>query len=553
MLSRLQITNYALIENAEIDFGSGFNTITGETGAGKSILMGALALITGARADSSSVGTNGAKCVVEGTFNVKDYSLKGFFKVHDLDYANETIVRREINAEGKSRAFINDTPVNLSVLKELGEQLVDIHSQHQTLSLADKNYQLAVVDAIANTKALLDEYKQEFSAYKKLKTLLAELLEKQQKSKADFDYINFQLTELDEARLQAGEQETAEQELETLTHAEDIKLNLFKASGLLGDGEQNILTALTEARNALGNIAKYNTQAAELYERLNSALIELKDVQAETETLAESLSVDPERAANLSARLDLIYRLQKKHNVQNLTDLLELYDKLQQQIGNDADLDNQISATEKELQLSEEKCHALAAKLSAQRTKALPVIEGELVKTLGRLNMAGSELHINLTPLDYLSNTGVDDINIQFTANKGSKLGDLVKVASGGELSRVMLAIKALVCKYTALPTIIFDEIDTGISGETAHKTGAIMAEMGKTMQVVAITHLPQIAGKGQTHLKVYKQTKADITKTFIKPLRDRERLEEIARMLSGDKLSEAALENAKELIAGSL
>ena len=553
MLSKLHITNYALIENAEIDFGSGFNTITGETGAGKSILMGALALITGARADSSSVGTNGAKCVVEGTFNVKDYSLKGFFKVHDLDYANETIVRREINAEGKSRAFINDTPVNLSVLKELGEQLVDIHSQHQTLSLADKNYQLAVVDAIANTKALLDEYKQEFSAYKKLKTLLAELLEKQQKSKADFDYINFQLTELDEARLQAGEQETAEQELETLTHAEDIKLNLFKASGLLGDGEQNILTSLTEARNALGNIAKYNTQAADLYERLNSALIELKDVQNETETLAEGLSVDPERAANLSARLDLIYRLQKKHNVQNLTDLLELYDKLQQQIGNDADLDNQISATEKELKLSEEKCHMLAANLSAQRTKALPVIEGELVKTIGRLNMAGSELHINLTPLDHLSNTGVDDINIQFTANKGSKLGDLVKVASGGELSRVMLAIKALVCKYTALPTIIFDEIDTGISGETAHKTGAIMAEMGKTMQVVTITHLPQIAGKGQTHLKVYKQTKADITKTFIKPLRDRERLEEIARMLSGDKLSDAALENAKELIAGSI
>lgn len=553
MLSRLHINNYALIENAEIDFGNGFNTITGETGAGKSILMGALALITGARADSTSVGTNGPKCVVEGTFNIAEYKLNNFFKEHDLDYANETIVRREINGEGKSRAFINDTPVNLSVLKELGEKLVDIHSQHQTLSLADKNYQLAVVDAIANTKATLDEYKQEFSAYKKLKTLLAELLEKQQKSKADFDYINFQLTELDEARLQEGEQETAEQELETLTHAEDIKLNLFKAAGLLGDGEQNILTALTEARNALGNIAKYNTSASELYERLNSALIELKDVQNETETLAESLGIDPERAATLSARLDLIYRLQKKHGVQTLTDLLELYNRLQEQIGNDADLDNLISATEKDLKLGQEKCAALATKLTAQRTKALPVIEGELVKTLGRLNMAGSELHINLTPLEQLSNTGLDDINIQFTANKGSKLGDLVKVASGGELSRVMLAIKALVCKYSALPTIIFDEIDTGISGETAHKTGAIMAEMGKTMQVVSITHLPQIAGKGQTHLMVYKQTKANITKTFIKPLRDRERLEEIARMLSGDKLSDAALENAKELIAGNI
>ncbi|UPT66483.1 MAG: AAA family ATPase [Sphingobacteriales bacterium JAD_PAG50586_3] len=355
MLSRLQITNYALIETAEIDFGRGFNTVTGETGAGKSILMGALALITGSRADSSAVGTNGNKCVVEGTFNIADYKLKGFFKEHDLDYADETLVRREINAEGKSRAFINDTPVNLSVLKEMGEKLVDIHSQHQTLSLADKNYQLAVVDAIANTKGLLDEYKAEFSAYKKLKTLLAQLLEKQQKSKADFDYINFQLTELDEAKLQEGEQEKAEQELETLTHAEDIKVNLFKASGLLGDGEQNILTALTEARNAPGNIAKYNTAAAELYERLNSALIELKDVQAETETLAESLSVDPERALQLSSRLDLIYRLQKKHGAQTLTDLLELYNKLQDQIGSDADLDNQISATEKELKQSEEK------------------------------------------------------------------------------------------------------------------------------------------------------------------------------------------------------
>lgn len=549
MLSKLHITNYALIENAEIDFGVGFNTVTGETGAGKSILMGALALITGSRADSSAVGTNGAKCVVEGTFQITEYKLSGFFKEHDLDYANETIVRREINAEGKSRAFINDTPVNLSVLKELGEKLVDIHSQHQTLSLADKNYQLAVVDAIANTRALLDEYKQEFSAYKKLKTLLAELLDKQHKLKADFDYINFQLTELDEARLVEGEQEKAEQELETLTHAEDIKLNLFRASALLGDGDQNILTALTEARAALANIAKYNPQAAELYERLNSSLIELKDVKNETETLAEAMGIDPERASALSARLDLIYRLQKKHNVQTVEELIALYNTLQAQIGSNADLDNQIAKTEKELQQGEEKSYALAQQLSAQRSKALPTIEGELVKTLARLNMAGAQLQIILSPLENLSSTGLDDIHILFTANKGTKPGDLVKVASGGELSRVMLAIKALVCKYTALPTIIFDEIDTGISGETAHKTGAIMAEMGKTMQVVAITHLPQIAGKGQTHLKVFKQTKADITKTFIKPLRDRERLEEIARMLSGDKLSEAALENARQLI----
>ncbi len=549
MLSKLHISNYALIEKVEIDFSTGFNIITGETGAGKSILMGALGLITGARADSSAVGTGGNKCIVEGTFNISSYKLKPFFKQNDLDYADETVVRREINAEGKSRAFINDTPVNLSTLKDLGEQLVDIHSQHQTLSLSDKNYQLAVVDAIAATRPLLDEYKQAFVQYKKLKTTLDELLDRQRKSKTEFDYISFQLNELDEARLQLGEQEGSEQELETLTHAEDIKSNLYKAAALLGEGEQNIISGLTEAKNLLAAIAKYNTAANELFERLNSNLIELKDIVAETDTLAESIDFSAERAEMLTARLDIIYRLQKKHNVQTVLELMTLRDDLQLRINDDSALDDEILATEKELKATGDNCIALAKKLSTQRSKALPAIEGELVKTLGRLNMPDAQLNIILTELPELTATGTDDINIQFTANKGSKLGDLAKVASGGELSRVMLAIKALVCKYTALPSIIFDEIDTGISGETAHKTGAIMAEMGKAMQVIAITHLPQIAGKGQTHFKVYKQTKANITKTFIITLRNNERVEEIARMLSGEKLSEAALENARELL----
>lgn len=549
MLSKLHISNYALIEKVEIDFSAGFNIITGETGAGKSILMGALGLITGARADSSAVGNVGAKCIVEGTFDIASYGLKGFFAEHDLDYAKETVVRREINTEGKSRAFINDTPVNLSVLKDLGEKLVDIHSQHQTLSLADKNYQLAVVDAIAGTKDLLAEYKQTFSQYKKLKALLADLLERQRKSKTEFDYINFQLNELDEARLQTGEQESAEQELETLAHAEDIKSNLFKASGIMGGGEENVVSALTEAKNLLAAIAKYNPAANELFERLNSNLIELKDIVAETENLADSIDFSAERAEQLSSRLDTIYRLLKKHGLTTVEDLIALRDDLQSRINDDSALDDEIVATDKELQTVAALCGKLAADLTAQRTKALPAIEGELVKTLARLNMPDAQVKFNLNPLAELSNNGADDINILFTANKGGKPGDLAKVASGGELSRVMLAIKALVCKYTALPSIIFDEIDTGISGETAHKTGAIMADMGKQMQVIAITHLPQIAGKGQTHFKVYKQTKADITKTFIIQLRNNERVEEIARMLSGEKLSEAALENARELL----
>lgn len=549
MLSKLHISNYALIEKVEIEFSDGLNIITGETGAGKSILMGALGLITGARADSSTLGTGGNKCIVEGTFAVGEYSLKPFFASHDLDYADETVIRREITAEGKSRAFINDTPVNLSVLKELGEQLVDIHSQHQTLSLSDKNYQLAVVDAIAGTKDLVAEYKQSFTQYKKLKATLVELLERQRKSKTEYDYINFQLTELDEARLQQGEQESAEQELETLTHAEDIKSNLYKASGILGGGEENALVALTEAKNFLSAIAKYNTAANELFERLNSNLIELKDIVAETENLAESIDFSAERAELLSQRLDIIYRLQKKHGLQTIDELIALRDDLQLRINDDSALDDEIAATEKELKTAEATCTKLAEKLSAQRTKALPAIEGELVKTLSRLNMPDAQVKINLTTLPELTTTGADDISILFSANKGGKPGDLVKVASGGELSRVMLAIKALVCKYTALPSIIFDEIDTGISGETAHKTGAIMAEMGDAMQVIAITHLPQIAGKGKAHFKVYKQTKANITKTFIIQLRANERVEEIARMLSGEKLSEAALENAKELL----
>lgn len=550
MLSKLAIHNYALIDSVEIDFGTGLNIITGETGAGKSILMGALGLITGQRADSSVLSNSGQKCIVEGTFSIGAYSLVDFFTNNDLDYLPETLIRREINTDGKSRAFINDTPVTLATLKELGDALIDIHSQHQTLGLGDKGYQLAILDAVAGNTGLLAEYKSTFSAYKKAKAELNSLLDEQRRSLAEADYINFQLTELLEANLQEGEQETLENELQSLTHAEDIKQSLFKALGILGDGEQNVLTALSDVKGALTTAAKHSKPADELLQRLQSSLIELKDIHQEIDALQDHISFNPNRTEEITNRLDTIYRLQKKHNLTTVTDLLALQTRLDNQTYGYGKLDTLIAQTQEQVNVLEGTCTKLSTQLSKQRSGVIPTIIEGLQTTLADLGMPHSSIEINLTSLQTFANNGVDDIAILFSANKGAKLGDLVKTASGGELSRVMLAIKALVCSYKALPTIVFDEIDTGVSGEMAYRMGSIMAQMGERMQVVSITHLPQIAGKGAHHFKVYKQTKGNKTQTFITPLNSNERVEEVARMLSGDTVSEEAMANARKLIA---
>lgn len=549
MLQHLSVQNYALIDQLEIDFSSGLTIITGETGAGKSILLGALGLIAGNRADAQSLQDKAKKCVIEATFDIKEYKLNVFFDAQELDYEVKTTIRREINPEGKSRAFINDTPVTLSQLKELTERLIDIHSQHQTLTLNGNEFQLSVVDAFADHADLLKQYASDFKQFKQVEKNLNELIEKEAQAKKDLDYFQFQFNELEEADLQAGKQAEWEQELEALNNAEEIKLGLSKASFGLAGGEQNLLSSLNEVKILLAPFAKFKTELNELSTRVSSAYIELKDISNELEAIEGDIVYDPKRIEEITAKLDVIYRLQQKHQVKTIEELITIKEELNTKLFDFGSLESEIEKVKAELQKYNDALAAASKKIAANRKKAIPKIEKELAALLSSLSMPNAQLKIEQTELPVFTPTGLDKVSFLFSANKGSEFRELNKVASGGELSRLMLSIKSSLAKLTALPTIIFDEIDTGVSGDVADKIGIIMNQMAASIQVITITHLPQIASKGGSHLFVYKADKNNKTYSSIKRLTAEERVQEVAKMLSTGNPTTAAINNAKELL----
>lgn len=551
MLNRLSIKNYALIDNLEIYFDKNLNIVTGETGAGKSIILGALSLILGQRADSKYFFNQQKKCVIEGFFNISQYNLNTFFEDNNLDYNSETILRREISTDGKSRAFINDTPVNLNTLKNLGEKLIDIHSQHATLEINNANFQLMVVDAMANHQLLLNNYTTNFKAYKATYKKVEDFLAQSQKEKQELDYLTFQFTELENAKILPNEQQILEQEFNTLTHAEEIKRNLFSVSMLLKAQDQSALILLDTAAQQLQSLEKYQTQIAEILLRLKSSIIEIKDLASEIEKLEQSTVFDDAKSVQITNRLNLLYSLQKKHNAVNNLELLNFQQVISEKLNKILFADEGIAKLQAALITQKKDLILLANQISTNRKKAIPIIEQYVEKTLVDVGMPNAKIKINqtLTPNNYFDSNGLDTIKFLFTANKGHQLSEMSKIASGGELSRLMLTIKSLIAQKTALPTIIFDEIDTGISGEVANRVGNMMQILAKNMQVIAITHLPQIAVKGEAHYFVYKEIKNEFTYTQLKRLTKQERVIEIAKMLSGENPKEAALQNARELL----
>lgn len=549
MLQNLRIQNFALIEETEVRLNQGLTVITGETGAGKSILLGALGLTLGNRADVSSLHDKAKKCIIEAQFNIKAYNLKAFFESNELDFEELTSIRREITPEGKSRAFINDTPTTLNVLKELGDQLIDIHSQHETLLLKETNFQFELVDAFAQTTQLFVDYKKQFSQLTKLKKQLEELTTQELQAKKELDYFQFQFNELEEAAIKVGVQQQLEEESETLENAEFIKGNLSKSSLAINGGEENIVSALALVKQQLQSVSKFGKQFNELFERVNSVSIELKELAKDIDACEEDVVYDNVRLEEVNTQLDKLNRLLKKHGVNTEEELLAIKDEIENKLQQFSSLELSIEKTNKEIIALEKQCKTLAKDLSNKRQKSTAGIEQNIKTMLTSLSMANAQFKIDLKPLDSLTSNGLDAISFLFTANKGAEFKELHKTASGGELSRLMLCLKALLAERTALPTIIFDEIDTGVSGDVADKIGNILFAMGKTMQVITITHLPQMASKGSNHLFVYKSDNKDKTTSSIKQLNKEERIAEIAKMLSTGTPTETALKNAKELL----
>jgi len=552
MLQSLKIQNYALIDHIQIEWAPGFITITGETGAGKSILIGALSLILGNRADTSVLKDEERKCVVEAAFDIQHYSLEPVFEEHDLDYEPETIIRREINNKGKSRAFINDTPVNIRVLKELGQYLVDIHSQHQNLVLKDNRFQLNVVDAYARNKDLLERYGRMYREYRDLEKQYQSLKERSERAGSDLDYYQFQFDQLEKVGLQENEQEELEEELETLSHAEEIKQNLSGAAYLLSEDEASIVVRLREAGDYIRKILDFYPKAKDISERLESAYIELQDLSNEIEVLNESVEHDPQRIEYIRQRLDEIYSLQHKHHVSTVGELLQIKDDLEKKLEQINSYDFRLEELEKEMGQKREALSKKAAELTRRRQQAIPRIEERITSMLQDLGIAHATFKIQRSEVEDFDEYGVDHVQFLFSANKNIEPEDIARVASGGELSRLMLSLKSLIAETRALPTIIFDEIDSGTSGDIADKMGSIMKAMSDNMQVINITHLPQIASKGDYHYLVYKYDDQDTTHTYIKALEDQERIREIAKMLSGEELTDTALQNAREFLQKS-
>lgn len=549
MLNTLHVRNYALIRHLEIEFKGGLTIITGETGAGKSILLGALGLLLGNRADTSVLADKDKKCFVEGSFRIEPYGLQDFFRENDLDYEDPVILRREIAPGGKSRAFINDSPVNLPLMRELGILLVDIHSQHQNLNLNDHRFQLTVVDTVAGNRNLLAAYRDQYDACMELGNRLDGLREKARQSRADLDYLSFQFNQLEEANLSGDEQESLEQELQTLDHAEEIKRNLLTAHSLLDGEEGSVRDLLQKAIQAFAAIREYYPGAGELGERIESAWIELKDIASEAEKNGQTVELDPARQQLVRERLDLLYSLMQKHGVNDLNDLIRIRDELDARISDISSYDEQISALEKEYAESMAALERLSTELSTSRRKVLPGMEKQVVGLLKELGIPNAVFRISMKDLDDFTPLGRNEVEFLFSANKQVSPREISKVASGGELSRLMLSVKSLLSESLELPTIIFDEVDSGVSGEIAEKTGSLMKQMSRGKQIINITHLPQVAGKGEHHYLVYKTEKSGEERTGIRLLDSEERVLEIARMLSGEELTEAAISNARELM----
>ena len=553
MLDTLHIKNYALIDLLEIQFDKGLNMITGETGAGKSIIMGALSLILGNRAEGKHFFDPSKKCVIEGEFKIGAYQLSSFFEANDLDYADHTIIRREITPDGKSRAFVNDSPVTLTILKQLGEQLIDVHSQQATLQVNTEDFQFLVVDSVAGTFGLKQAFRESFLAYRKAKKELEELKETVKKAALEQDYFQFQFDELDAAQLQADEQETLELQQRQLENAEDIQRALNAASHLLENHDAAILNQLKDSLNQIEGISSFLPVAEDIATRLKSTWIELKDIAAELSSLEGDTQLDGGALLEINDRLSLLYSLQKKHHVDSVEELIVLRDDLEAKLQAINSSDEQLERLERDVEHRLEIAQQQAKKLSEARKVVLDRITESVQQTLSNVGMPNAVLQIELQALKEgeMRESGIDTIQFLFSANKGQALQSIHRVASGGELSRVMLAIKSLVAKTSALPTIIFDEIDTGISGEVALRVGEVMEDLAKNMQVIAISHLPQIASKGAAHYKVYKEDKENRTLSNIIRLDQAGRVREIAQMLSGANPTDAAMEHAELLLKG--
>ncbi len=551
MIQRLFIRNYALIDSLEIDFRPGFTVLTGETGAGKSIILGALSLILGQRADSKAIKDAAQKTVIEGTFDVSAYEMRSFFEENDLDYelSGICILRRELSPAGKSRAFVNDTPVSLTVLKELGEQLIDIHSQHQNLLLGDNRFQLRMIDIWAGDESLLSQYRTEYKRYCDLRDSLDRLRRASEENRKEEDYLRFQYDQLCEARLQPGEQSLLEDEQEMLTHAGEIKNALYSVAQYLGGDEGGALLQMKECQSVLRSLLRIYPAVEPLSERIESAYIEMKDILGEIEDRQETVSVDPIRLQEVESRLDLIYGLQQKHHVSTIDELLSLQADLQQRLEAIDHSDEQITELQRKLSEQEKSLHTLAERLSAARHEASVGFTEKLIERARPLGMPHLRFEVEWKSKEGFDADGTESVRYLFSANKNRPMESVADIASGGEISRLMLTIKSLAADAAALPTIIFDEIDTGVSGEIADKMGEIMAGMAHYMQVVAITHLPQVASRGEYHYRIYKNDEGETTQTCIEPLDNTRRAEEIARMLSGTQLTEAALKNARELL----
>ena len=551
MLQSIHIQNYALIESLDIDFHPGFSVITGETGAGKSIILGAIGLLVGQRADIKAIKNGANKCIVEARFNIASYALESFFEEHEMEYEEgECILRRELYASGKSRAFINDTPATLTQMKELGEKLIDVHSQHQNLLLNHEDFQLSILDILANDEKELQTYQELYSDYKKVCRELAHIQEQAEKNRQDEDYIRFQVEQLEEANLQNGEQEELEQEAETLSHAEEIKASLYKADQLMASGDMTLLSATKECLQTLQGISRVYGQTQEWIERLDSCYIELKDLSQEIASASDDVEFNPTRLDFVNDRLNLIYSLQQKHRVSSVDELIRLAEEYRTKLDAITSYDETIRDLQKKKEAFYAKLLSVAAALTNLRQDAAKEIERQMQAYLIPLGMPNVRFAVELTSKKEPDSKGMDHVTFLFSANKNGVLQNVASIASGGEIARVMLSLKAMIAGAVKLPTIIFDEIDTGVSGSIAEKMALIMEEMGQAdRQVISITHLPQIAARGKNHYKVYKEDTEVGTNSHIRPLNEEERINEIANMLSGATLTEAALNNAKALL----
>ena len=549
MLTKLSIKNYALIESLSVNFKDKLSIITGETGAGKSILLGALGLVLGKRADSATLKNRNIKCIIEAQFSIDNYFLESFFETNDIDFENETIIRREILPSGKSRAFINDTPTTLQVLQSLSEKLIDVHSQHQTLQLSNVNFQFKIIDALANNSVKIASYKRGLKLYNKLVNELNELKKNQELATEQYQYNLHLFEELEKANLLENEQELVEQSLDKLNNIEEIKQHLSEAQENSFNEDRGLKSLLTSIANNLHKISSFSNEYKELYSRILSIKIEFDDIAQEIENANEAINFDASELEQLNDRLQLIYNLQKKHAVSSITNLLSIQEELSIKVDDVENSSIIISKKEVEVKSVSDKINVLSNSIYKERKKAIPLLVNKLENILVSLGMENTRFQFNLTQSNQFFANGKDELNLLISANKGVNFGELKKVASGGELSRIMLSVKSILSEYLKLPTIIFDEIDTGVSGDVSQKMAEIMNEMSANMQVITITHLPQIAAKGKQHYKVFKQDLNNNIVTNLKELSENERVTEIAEMLGGKKITTTAIDHAKQLL----